>query len=100
MSASYSDSIASSGVVLKEASMYKQLILRLDTKFAEGAELVMKARFADDTLLALFCPKDQVAHVMAAISQMHPCLIFTFVHEVYFLLGNKQKTPKPFPSWS
>jgi len=61
----------------------------------------MKARFADDTLLALLCPKDQVAHVMAsleeAFSQMHPCLSFTFVHDVYFLLVNKQKTPKPFP---
>ena len=61
----------------------------------------MKARFADDTLLALLCPKDQVAHVMAsleeAFSQMHPCLSFTFVQEVYFLLGNKQKPPKPLP---
>jgi hypothetical protein len=87
--------------VLKEACMYKQLTLTLDTKFAETAEPVMKARFADDTLLALLCPKDQVAHVMAsleeAFSQMHPCLSFTFVHEVYFLLGNKQETPKPFP---
>ena len=82
--------------------MYKQLTLTLDTKFAETAEPVMKARFADDTLLALVCPKDQVAHVMAsleeAFSQMHSCLSFTFVHEEYFLLGNKQKRQNPFPS--
>mmetsp|Transcript_84117 Transcript_84117/g.136359 ORF Transcript_84117/g.136359 Transcript_84117/m.136359 type:complete len:235 (-) Transcript_84117:961-1665(-) len=30
-------------------------------------------------------------------SDMHPCLSFTFVHEIYFLLGDKEKTPKPFP---
>ena len=58
MGASYSDSIVSLGVVLKEARMYKQLTLTFDTKFAKGTELVMKARFADDTLLALLCPKD------------------------------------------
>ena len=28
---------------------------------------------------------------------MHPCLSFTFVHQVYFLLGNKQTTPKRLP---
>jgi len=64
-------------------------------------ELVMKARFVDDTLLALLCPKDQVTHVTAslqeAFSDMHPCLSFTFVHEIYFLLGVKEKTPKSFP---
>jgi len=99
--ASYSDSIASLGVVLKKALMYKHLTLTLDMKFAGAAELVMKARFADDNLLALLCPKDQVAHVMAslqeAFSDMHPCLSFTFVHETYFLLGDKKKTPQPFP---
>ena len=58
--------------------MHKQLTLMLDTKFAGTAELVMKARFKDDTLLALLCPKDQVANVMAsqqkAFCDMHPSL--------------------------
>ena len=49
--------------------MSKQLTLTLDTKFAGTAELVMKARCADDTLLALLCPKDQVAHVMASLEE-------------------------------
>jgi len=101
MGARYSDYIASLGVVLKEVYMYKQLTLTLDMKFAGDVELVMKTRFADDTLLVLFCPKDQVAHVMTSLQQvfsdMHPCLSFTFVHEIYFLLGDKEKTPKSFP---
>jgi len=60
----------------------------------------MKARFADDTLLAFMCPKDQVAQLMTsletAFSDMHSCLTFTFAHEVYFMRGNKEKTPAPF----
>jgi len=38
-----------------------------------------------------------MASLEEAFSQMHTCLSFTFVHEVYVLLGNKQKTSKPFP---
>ena len=38
-----------------------------------------------------------MASLEEAFSQMHPCLSFTFVHQVYFLLGNKQKTPKRLP---
>jgi len=101
MGASYSDSIASSGVVLKEARMYKQLTLTLDMTHAGSAELVMKARFADDTIPAVLCPRDQVTHIMAslekAFTDMHTCLSFTFSHELYFMLGNKEKTPEPFP---
>ena len=63
--------IASLWVVLKEARMYKQLTLTLDSKFAETAGPVMKAtcviRFADDTLLPFLCPKHQVARVMASL---------------------------------
>jgi len=100
MGASYSDLIASLGVVLKEARMYKQLTLTLDMTHAGSAELVMKARFADDTL-AVLCPRDQVTHIMAslekAFTDMHTCLSFTFSHELYFMLGNKEQTPEPFP---
>ena len=147
MGASYSDSIASLGVVLKEARMYKLVTLTLDTQRSQGAgpngenpatsgplpwgmpqglqwfpdigliqqsntniklagdvELVMKGRFVNDTLRALLCPKDQVAHVMVSLqevfSDMHPCLSFTFVHQMYFLLTDTEKTPRPFPFWS
>ena len=37
MGASYSDSIASLGVVLKEARMYKLVTLTLDTQRSQGA---------------------------------------------------------------
>jgi len=43
MGASYSDSIASLGVVHKEACKYKQPTLTLDITHTGSAELVMKA---------------------------------------------------------
>ena len=58
-------------------------------KLAEDAELVMKSRFANDILPPLLYPKDKVAHAMVslqeAFSDTHPCLSFTFVHEIYFV---------------
>jgi len=36
----------------------KQLTLMLDTTHAGSVELMMKARFADNTLLAVLCPRD------------------------------------------
>jgi len=36
-----------------------------------------------------------MAPLQEAFSGMHSCLSFTFVHEIYFLLGDKEKMPKP-----
>jgi len=39
--------------------------------------------------------KVMMAPLQEAFSGMHSCLSFTFVHEIYFLLGDKEKMPKP-----
>jgi len=61
--------MASLGVVLEEALVDEKRSLTLHTKYAGFTELVMKARFAEDTLLAFLCPKDQVTHIMAFLEK-------------------------------
>lgn len=100
MGACYSDSFASLGVVLKEAILYKKINVIL-TSQNTAAELVLKARFVDDTLPAMLMAGSKVKAVIAALevalSEMYPCISFTQTHETYSLPNKKSLNTKSFP---